>query len=58
MKQDFKEIVLSARQDDFFRKNMTSNFGDIGTAVQSLVTEFQRQKDSTSKMQSLQVSFC
>ena len=33
MKDDFKEVVLSARQDDFFRRNQHSNFGDLGTAI-------------------------
>ena len=34
MKDDFKEIVLSSRQDDFYKRHMYSNFGDLGTAVQ------------------------
>ena len=33
MKKEFQEIVLSARQDDFYRRNMYANFGDIGVAV-------------------------
>lgn len=33
VKQEFKEIVLSARQDEFFRKNMYANFGEVGIAV-------------------------
>ncbi len=33
VKPEFKEIVLSARQDDFFRKNMYANFGEVGIAV-------------------------
>lgn len=54
VKPDFKEIVLSARQDPFYRKNMAANFGDIGSAVKELVDEFQRQEHSTRKMNSLQ----
>ena len=34
VKDDFKEIVLSSRQDDFYKRHMYSNFGDLGTAVQ------------------------
>jgi len=37
VKRDFQEIVLSARQDEFFRKNMYANFGDVGVAVKVLV---------------------
>lgn len=33
VKPDFQEIVLSARQDEFFRKNMYANFGDLGVAM-------------------------
>ena len=33
VKEDFIEVVLSARQDDFFRKHQHSNFGDLGTAI-------------------------
>lgn len=29
--------MLSARQDEFFRKNMYANFGDVGVAVKVLV---------------------
>lgn len=35
MKKEFQEIVLSARQDDFYRRNMYANFGDIGVAVKA-----------------------
>ena len=54
VKPDFKDIVLSARQDEFYRKHMASNFGDIGSAVKDLVVEFQRQEHSTRNMASLQ----
>ena len=27
--------MLSARQDDFYRRNMYANFGDIGVAVKA-----------------------
>jgi hypothetical protein len=33
VKKEFQDIVLSARQDDFYRHNMYANFGDIGVAV-------------------------
>ena len=33
VKKEFLEIVLSARRDDFYRRNMYANFGDIGVAV-------------------------
>ena len=33
IKAEFQDIVLSARQDAFFARNMYANFGDIGVAV-------------------------
>ena len=33
IKKDFQDIVLSARQDEFYSRNMYANFGDIGMAV-------------------------
>lgn len=33
IKKEFQDIVLSARQDAFYQRNMYANFGDIGVAV-------------------------
>jgi vacuolar protein sorting-associated protein 45 len=33
IKPDFQDIVLSARQDEFFRTNMYANYGDLGSAM-------------------------
>ena len=33
IKKEFQDIVLSARQDAFYARNMYANFGDIGVAV-------------------------
>jgi vacuolar protein sorting-associated protein 45 len=43
VKKDFEEVVLSAAQDDFFRKNRHANFGELGEAIKSLLDDFQRQ---------------
>lgn len=54
VKKDFQELVLSARQDDFYRKHMYNNFGDIGTAVKDLVDEFQRHSAKGQSMNTLE----
>ena len=54
MKKDFQEIVLSARQDDFYRKHMYANFGDIGAAVKDLVDEFQKQSTSSRNINTIE----
>lgn len=54
VKKDFQELVLSARQDEFFRKNMFKNFGDIGAAVKELVDEFQRHNHQGRNVSTLE----
>lgn len=40
--EDLEEVVLSATQDDFFRRNMYANFGELGEAIQKLLQDYQR----------------
>ncbi len=54
VKKDFQEIVLSARQDEFYRKHMYANFGDIGAAVKDLVDEFQKQSTSSRNINTIE----
>lgn len=54
VKKDFQEAVLSYRQDEFFRKNMYANFGDIGAAVKELVDEFQKQTNNTKRINTIE----
>ena len=46
--------MLSARQDDFYRRHMYSNFGDAGAAVKGLVDEFQRQSASSQNINTIE----
>jgi len=43
--KDLEEVVLtaSADQDDFFRRNRHSNFGELGEAIQKLLQDYQKQ---------------
>lgn len=41
--KDLEEVVLSASQDEFFRKNRHSNFGELGEAIQKLLKDYQKQ---------------
>lgn len=38
VKREHADIVLSGRQDDFFRRHMYANFGDLGMAVKVRAT--------------------
>eukprot|EP00891_Asterochloris_glomerata_P009321 jgi/Astpho2/9321/fgenesh1_pm.00142_%23_3_t len=54
VKKDFQDAVLSFRQDEFFRKNMHANFGDIGMACKELVDEFQKHTTNTKRMNTIE----
>ncbi|XP_045539095.1 vacuolar protein sorting-associated protein 45 [Papilio machaon] len=51
--KDFKEVVLSSEQDEFYAKNLYSNFGEIGQTIKSLMEEFQRKAKSHQKVESI-----
>jgi vacuolar protein sorting-associated protein 45 len=44
---DLQEVVLD-QHDDFFRQNQTSNFGELGEAIQTLLHDYQAQTASHS----------
>ena len=54
MKKDFQDIVLSARQDDFYQRHMYANFGDMGTAVKELVDAFQSHTATTKNVATIE----
>ncbi|XP_073947976.1 vacuolar protein sorting 45 [Choristoneura fumiferana] len=51
--KDFKEVVLAAEQDEFYAKNLYSNFGEIGQTMKSLMDEFQKKAKSHEKVESI-----
>lgn len=51
--KDFREVVLSSEQDDFYAKNLYSNFGEIGQTIKSLMEEFQTKAKSNQKVESI-----
>lgn len=51
--KDFKEVVLSSEQDEFYAKNLYSNFGEIGQTMKSLMDEFQKKAKSHQKVESI-----
>ena len=44
--KDLEEVVLSAQQDEFFRKNRHANFGELGEAIQKLLNDYQKHTAS------------
>ncbi|XP_063368937.1 vacuolar protein sorting-associated protein 45 [Cydia amplana] len=51
--KDFREVVLSAEQDEFYAKNLYSNFGEIGQTMKSLMEEFQKKAKSHERVESI-----
>ncbi|XP_041972438.1 vacuolar protein sorting-associated protein 45 [Aricia agestis] len=51
--KDFREVVLSSQHDDFYAKNLYSNFGEIGQTMKALMEEFQRKAKSHQKVESI-----
>ncbi|OWR55084.1 vacuolar protein sorting-associated protein 45 [Danaus plexippus plexippus] len=51
--KDLKEVVLSSEQDEFYAKNLYSNFGEIGQTMKSLMDEFQKKAKNHQKVESI-----
>lgn len=53
---DLEEVVLSSSEDDFFRKNRNSNFGELGEAIQKLLHDYQKetQMNNPSSLNSIE----
>nr|CAG4651704.1 EOG090X03QA [Triops cancriformis] len=51
--KELAEIILSAENDEFYKKNMYSNFGDIGQTIKTYLEEFQSKMKSQQKVESI-----
>lgn len=53
---DLEEVVLSSSEDDFFRRNRNSNFGELGEAIQKLLQDYQKetQMNNPSSLNSIE----
>ncbi|XP_022216016.2 vacuolar protein sorting-associated protein 45 [Drosophila obscura] len=51
--KDFKELVLSGDQDEFYGTNMYANYGEIGATIKTLMEEFQRKASDQKKVESI-----
>ena len=53
IKADLKEVVLSTEQDEFFKKSMYLNFGEVGVAIKELLEEYQAKAKSHEQIESI-----
>ncbi|XP_011211205.1 vacuolar protein sorting-associated protein 45 [Bactrocera dorsalis] len=51
--KDYRELVLSGDQDEFYGNNMYANFGEIGSTIKNLMEEFQRKAKDHKKVESI-----
>ncbi|KAI9493739.1 Sec1-like protein [Zychaea mexicana] len=53
VRNELKEIVLSADQDPFFKKSMYLNLGDLGANIKQYVDEYQSKTKSNMNIESI-----
>ncbi len=46
--KELEEVVLSVTEDDFFCRNIHSNFGELGEAIQKLLKDYQNQTQTAN----------
>jgi len=51
---EMHQIVLSSEQDEFYRKKMYGDFGEIGDAIKLLVQEFQMKSKKNEKLDTIE----
>ncbi|GFR51106.1 hypothetical protein Agub_g13436, partial [Astrephomene gubernaculifera] len=52
--EQFRDIVFDARQDDFLRRHLYKNYGEVGASVKALVEQFQSASTKHSRVESLE----
>lgn len=50
---ELKEVVLSAEQDEFYEKNLYSNYGEIATTIRDLIESFQLKAKEQKKIETI-----
>ncbi|PVV02226.1 hypothetical protein BB560_003330 [Smittium megazygosporum] len=53
IRPEYKEIVLSTEQDEFLRKSVHLNFGDLGISIKDYVNSFQQASQTNQKLESI-----
>jgi tRNA uridine 5-carboxymethylaminomethyl modification enzyme len=53
IRPELREIVLSQDQDQFFKKNMLLNFGDLGGNIKDYVEQYQSKTKNNANIESI-----
>ena len=51
---DLKQVVLSSKQDKFFKETMYMNFGDLGDKVKQYVTQYKSKTNITKQINTIE----
>merc|ERR1712080_777202 len=51
--KDMREIILSEAEDDFYRKAIYYNFGELGSEIKQLMERFSQNHKSTTNIKSI-----
>lgn len=52
--KDLQDVVLDPKEDAFYKCNRRSNFGDLGTAVKTLMDNYQKQAKKNDNISSIE----
>jgi len=52
--EDMKEVILSAEEDQFFKKIMYQDFGQVAESIHTLVQKFLSNRSSQAKFESIE----
>lgn len=54
VREELEEIVMGPTQDEFYAKNLLSNFGELGVAVKQYVDHYQDESKTKAKVESIE----
>lgn len=54
IRKELREVVLHPMQDEFYRKSMYLNFGELGKSIKGLVAEYQVVTKDTTKVDTIE----
>jgi len=54
IRKELREVVLHPMQDEFYRKSMYLNFGELGQSIKGLVARYQVKTQDTTKVDTIE----
>lgn len=54
IRKELREVVLNPQEDEFYKKSMYLNFGELGKSVKQLVADYQVKTKDTTKVDTIE----